>query len=623
MLRPDASERWTNTGGMVIRDSHGRPLRVIGIDHDITGIKATEDALRVREAQQTAIARLGHFALRAPSSLPVMHEAVRVLVEVLGVELVTVLELRPDGQALVLRAGDGWSDACPVIQACVGDGRQSQAGYTLSQGAGPVVVDDLHSETRFTDPALLRDHGVRSGLSVIIPGEADRPYGVLGVHFRRRRIFTEPDIRFLEAAAGVIAATLRRQRTDAALAESEARFRAAMQALPNMIYIASADGSNEFKNQRWYDYTGQTPEQAMGTGWAAALHPNDREPTQSAWEEAVATGQIYEHEHRLRGKDGLYRWFLSRSVPVRDEAGRIERWAGATTDISDIVAVREAAAQMAATLKAQVAERTRSLTQAASELQAEMRRRQDARMATLQAQKLEALGQLTAGVAHDFNNVLMAIQSSFRLIEKRTQDPRLRSLVEAGKKASEQAGSLTKQLLDFGRSDSPTPHELDVAAALHQASTLIGYATGHSIDRVVDVQAGIWSVLADAHQLGVALLNLAINARDAMPNGGDRHTGRPEPAASREAAGAARPGLCLDRGQRHWPGHAARGGSPGDGAVFHHQTSRQRHWPGAAHGAGVCHALRRVCADRQRARGWNNRSNHPAADGVYRHGRRT
>ena len=520
MLRPDGSERWTNTGGVVIRDSHGRARRVIGMDHDITDIKAAEGALRIREAQQIAIARLGHFALRASSSVPVMHEAVRVLVEMLGVELAKVLELRPDGQAFVLRAGHGWSDAYPVNQACVSAGRESQAGYTLLQDAGPVFVDDLPSETRFTGQKLLLDHGVISGLSVIIRGDGDSPYGVLGVHSRQRRIFTEQDIRFLTAAADVIGAAIQRDRTEAALAHSEALFRTAMQALPDMITITSADGVSQFKNQRWYDYTGQTLAEAQGAGWAAALHPDDREQAKSAWDEAVTQGQTYQHQHRLRGKDGRYRWFLTRSVPMRDAAGRIERWVSTTTDISDIVAAQQAAAQMAAALKAQVAERTRSLTQAAVELQAEMRRRQDAQMAALQAQKLEALGQLTAGVAHDFNNALMAVQSSFRLIERRTEDPRLRSLALAGQAAAEQGASIARQLLDFGRSESLTPVELDVAAALEQADTLIGYAAGRSIERVVDVQPGVWSVLADAHQLGVALLNLAINARDAMPDGG-------------------------------------------------------------------------------------------------------
>ena len=109
MLRADGSIRWTQTRGMVVRDGQGRPVRVVGMDHDITEQKAAEVALQVREAQQTAVARLGQFALATTSAQAVMDEAVRTVAETLKVELAKVLELRPGGQEFLLRAGRGWS----------------------------------------------------------------------------------------------------------------------------------------------------------------------------------------------------------------------------------------------------------------------------------------------------------------------------------------------------------------------------------------------------------------------------------------------------------------------------------------------------------------------------------
>ena len=149
-----------------------------------------------------------------------------------------------------------------------------------------------------------------------------------------------------------------------------------------------------------------------------------------------------------------------------------------------------------------------------------MRRRQEVQSVLLQTQKLEALGQLTAGIAHDFNNVLSAIQGSFELIELRTADAKLLRPIRLGKNAVERATSLTRQLLAFGRSGSLVPVVLDVEQAVRRADEMISHAAGPNITRVQHIQPDVWPVLTDGNQLEVALLNLAINARDAMPEGG-------------------------------------------------------------------------------------------------------
>jgi PAS domain S-box-containing protein len=126
-----------------------------------------------------------------------------------------------------------------------------------------------------------------------------------------------------------------RERAAAALRESEERFRTLAEALPQFVWVTRPDGSDEYFNQRWYDYTGMTPEQSMGWGWVDALHPEDRGPTEARWRQATATGGPYETEYRFRGADGSYRWFLARGLPLRDRDGRIVRWFGTCTDIDD------------------------------------------------------------------------------------------------------------------------------------------------------------------------------------------------------------------------------------------------------------------------------------------------
>jgi two-component system, cell cycle sensor histidine kinase and response regulator CckA len=160
-----------------------------------------ETRLRERLRQQAAVAQLGEHALGRVELFTLMDEASVIVAETLGVEFCKILELLPDGKALLLRAGVGWK-AGLVGQATVGAGINSQAGYTLLSNE-PVIVKDLRTDERFSGPPLLREHGVVSGLSVII-GPRDRPLGVLGAYTTKPRSFTEDDIHFLEAVANVL-----------------------------------------------------------------------------------------------------------------------------------------------------------------------------------------------------------------------------------------------------------------------------------------------------------------------------------------------------------------------------------------------------------------------------------
>lgn len=183
----------------------------VGIVRDITERKRVEGALRARERQGAAVARIGQRALGGVELPVLMDEAVALVAETLGVEYCKVLELLPSGDALLLRAGVGWRSGC-VGHATVGTNTSSQAGYTLLSG-GPVIVTDLGEETRFSEPKLLLEHGVVSGMSVVIQGR-ERPFGVLGAHTTKRRVFTRDDANFLQAVANVLADAIERKRAE-------------------------------------------------------------------------------------------------------------------------------------------------------------------------------------------------------------------------------------------------------------------------------------------------------------------------------------------------------------------------------------------------------------------------
>jgi PAS domain S-box-containing protein len=128
-------------------------------------------------------------------------------------------------------------------------------------------------------------------------------------------------------------ADVRAQRAMEALAESERRYRLIAEALPEFVWLDAQDGSAIYSNKRWLEYTGLTEEQNEGFGWERVVHPDDLKRLESQRARTLRTGEPYENECRYRGKDGKYRWFLFRSIPVRDEGGTITSWLGTATDI--------------------------------------------------------------------------------------------------------------------------------------------------------------------------------------------------------------------------------------------------------------------------------------------------
>ncbi|MFP5350512.1 MAG: PAS domain S-box protein, partial [Gammaproteobacteria bacterium] len=182
---------------------------------DITERRHAERTLEARARQQETVARLGQAALERDDVPEILQLACELTAQTLEAELCKVLELQPDGKCMRLRAGVGWQEGL-LHQATVEADADSQAGYTLEVNA-PVVVHDLASESRFHGPSLLHDHGVVSGMSVPIAGDASRAYGVLGVHSRSARFYTQDDVNFLQAVGHVLSTAIQRRQVAEAL----------------------------------------------------------------------------------------------------------------------------------------------------------------------------------------------------------------------------------------------------------------------------------------------------------------------------------------------------------------------------------------------------------------------
>ncbi|MGF1452820.1 MAG: PAS domain-containing protein, partial [Opitutales bacterium] len=304
---------------------------VVILFQDITELKALTDRAKSRERQQAAVAKLGLLALRSADLEELMHQAVRQVARTLNADYCKVLQHHPEQHLLRMVAGVGWREGL-VGKATVPDDQDSQAGYTLL--SREPVITQLAEEKRFDSPALLTKHDVASGMSCVI-NHSQPAYGVIGVHCRDVREFTVDDANFLQSVANMLSTALQQRTHQSALHESENRFRTMANSIPQLAWMTDETGYIFWYNQRWYDYTGTTLEDMQGWGWQKIHHPNHIERVVRIIKHSFDTGEAWEDTFPLRGKDGQYRWFLSRALPIRDEHGKIVRWFGTNTDITE------------------------------------------------------------------------------------------------------------------------------------------------------------------------------------------------------------------------------------------------------------------------------------------------
>lgn len=458
-IDPQSGEvRWIARRGEAVSTPEGGNPRFIGIAYDITARKNAEDAVRVSEARWRGLfeqMQEGFFIAEA------VRDASGRMVDFRFIEMNPAFELRTD-----IRIADA-------------------VGKRVTE-----VTPDLPRDLIETYAAVV-DTGDPARYEVRIPSLNNRWFEA-----RARRVSSERfSVLFLDITAS--------KRAEVALQESEARFRTLSQSMPNHVWTATPDGMLDWFNEQVYAYSGASQGALDGERWASIVHPEDVASAGAAWENARRDGIRYEAEFRLRRHDGTFRWHIARAVPVRGESGVVTRWIGTNTDIDDQKTAEAALADLAVTLEERVELRTAELAKAQDALR--------------HSQKMEAIGNLTGGVAHDFNNLLQVISGNLQLLAREVAGNERAEKRVANAMAGVARGSkLAAQLLAFGRRQPLEPKVVNIGRLIRGMDDLLRRTLGEAVEVETMIAGGLWNTLVDPTNVENAILNLAINSRDAM-----------------------------------------------------------------------------------------------------------
>ncbi len=334
---------------VLLRDARGDAIGFVGVSEDVSECRRAAVALRRSSARREAAAALSQFALANHDLQAVFEQAVARVAAALEVEHTAVLELQPDGRALLLRAGAGWEDGL-VGSATVLAGVDSDAGHTLLSDE-PSIIEDLGADDRFRAPNLLLDHGLVTGVSVIIRTEAGA-FGVLGAYSRSARSLGQDDTSFLQVVAGILGQSIGRRTVEAASRPSDEDFRRLAEHAQHALFRFRT-GSNpgfEYVNPAMVQMTGYTEAELCGDpelGWRI-VHAEDR----SLLDQAIASAAPAKVALRWVRKNGDVAQVEQRIVPIRDEQGKVVALDGMVRDLTERVRAEKEHALLTAIVEA-------------------------------------------------------------------------------------------------------------------------------------------------------------------------------------------------------------------------------------------------------------------------------
>jgi two-component system CheB/CheR fusion protein len=366
-------------------------------------------------------------------------------------------------------------------------------GTSAFMGA-PVLVADLAQDPRWSEHKhLALAHGLRSCWSVPIFGVPGQVLGTLAFYFRSPREAQPLDREFIERGAYLASLAIQRHRAEESLRESEGRFQLAMEAVSDGVWDRNLETGQRFFNSTYARMVGYEPEEfaQRASRWIELVHPEDRERL-LALNEACVEGVLdtFSMEYRFITRDGAVKWVLGRGRAARRDAkGRALRMIGTNVDITS---QRTAEAERA-------------------KLQAHL----------MKAQKMDSLGSLAGGVAHDLNNVLGAILAlASANLEAQPAESPVHQAFSTISQAATRGGKVIKSLLSFARQSPAEERELDLNEVLREEARMLERTTLAKVRVEMELACDLGAIRGDASALTHAFMNLCINAVDAMPENG-------------------------------------------------------------------------------------------------------
>lgn len=472
-------------------------------------------------SQRRILAEFGERAVIGEDLDAILQAACKGAGEALETNLAKFVQIDADKRKMWVRSGVGWTHGV-VGQTELELEPGTPEWYSLSVDH-PVISQSISLENRFILHPFQHENRVVAFVNVIVHLPQDnRPIGIFEVDSRTPRAFSDSDVDFLRSYASLIAACFERFRitdalkqAEAKLRESERRLRRAVELNPQIPWTADADGAVTSIDCRWAEFSGREHEETMGQGWRDFTHPDDMPAIIRQWSESLASLTPFDVQVRLQKKSGKYEWYQVRAFPELDESGHCQQWYGTVEDISERVRLEASLRDWNDNLESRISERTR-------QLQEEQREREAAEAKLRQSQKMEAVGQLTGGIAHDFNNLLGSISASLELMQLRIAAGRVADIGKYQTLALtsvKRAAALTGRLLAFSRQQPLDPKIIDPNEVVAGLEDMIRRTMGPDVVVRCDLSS-VGCINCDTNQLENALLNLAINARDAMSAGG-------------------------------------------------------------------------------------------------------
>jgi two-component system cell cycle sensor histidine kinase/response regulator CckA len=299
------------------------------------------------------------------------------------------------------------------------------------------------------------------------------------------------------------------------LRHSEERFRSLVSVITDVPWVADPSGAFVTPQLAWEAYTGQRWEEHRAFGWANALHPEDRERVKEIWTEACASRALYYCEERLwYAPRQQWRFVVAKATPLLNANGSVREWVGTCTDVHDQKRAQE-------WLETTVAERSTELRQANAALLRDIEERHKLEEQLLHAQKMESMGTMAGGIAHDFNNILNIIQGYASLLQGYgARNKEIAESLTVIHQSVQRGSTLVQQLLTLARKTRTEFNSVNTNGLIEELIALISQTFPKTIALSTTLEPDLPPVTADQNQIEQALLNLSVNARDAMPEGG-------------------------------------------------------------------------------------------------------